>query len=775
MNRRRFREKALYRAVNGAILACMGLFMPFLGIEAVTWKNTLVLCVVLAFLVGVSFLSARGKSLCLLLAVVCLSVPIAVIGLHTSYAFLQAYFGWCSGYVGEQEQWVESFRLIHSAVITAAAFVIQIILEKIRPLKNVLACICVGGLLFCMFARISLPHMGVVFVLLFIVTVYVELLQQRWKKIRSGSLKAQMIWLVPFLCVYLLLMAIMPAPEAPYDWQWAKNIYGTVKESFLQVSFHLFRGGHEDFGTALSGFSGDGQLGEGVYEDDRKVMHIQAQSSLVTNVYLIGKTYDAFDGRQWLQEYSGGEKERFIDTMETLYAVRRLDDRYLTDYLRVVDIKIRYDYFNTEYVFVPLKTVSLQDNGTDLDYSFEGGDFVFERRKGYGTEYDVTYYQVNMGEELFEELLEASKDPDEALWKIIAQENKRQVGQEITLELAESHRQKIYENYLGEVAISKEVESYLAEITKDAESDLERLQAIEKELNSYIYTRQPGNLPNTVTNAGEFLDYFLLESRQGYCTHYATAFVLLARAEGFPARYVQGFCVPMKGTKAAAVLSSMAHSWPEVYIDGVGWIPFEPTPGYEKMRYTPWGVKVRDNVSSSEEEEPSESKQVGGVTDPEEEIETDEEPEDQEFEAESGLVRLWRMLIFGVPTVLAGFVLVLLFDNLVGIYHYGKMDIAEKLKVEVRNNLRALSWLGLKRGEQETLQELRDRGALMPGLTDLHFIEDYEDVLYGGKTAGEDMLERVRNERKQLLGLLRKEKKLTFIFYRMRIFLMRYR
>lgn len=774
MNRRRFREKALYRAANGTVLACIGLFMPFLGIGAVTWKNILVLIAVLAFLVGTSLLSARGKSLCLLLAAVCLSVPITVIGLHTSYVFLQAYFQWCGGYAGEQEQWVEGFQLVHTAVITTAAFLIQILVEKIRPLKNVLAFICADGLLFCLLAQISLTHMGVVFVLLFIVTVYVEWLQQHWKKMRSGSLKAQMLWLSPFLCVYLLLMAILPAPEAPYDWKWAKNLYGHVRESFLTVSFHMFRGGHEDYNTALSGFSEDGQLGEGIYEDDREVMHIQAQSNLVTNVYLIGKVYDTFDGRQWLQEYRGSEKERFIDTMETLYAVRRLDDRYMADYLRVADIKIRYDNFNTEYVFAPLKTGKLQDNGTDLDYSFDGGDLVFERRQGYGTEYDVTYYQMNMGEELFDQLLETPKDPDEALWKSIAKDFIKQVGQEITLEWADSYRQMIYENYFDKVSLSKEVESYLAEITKEAETDLERLWAIEKELHSYTYTRQPGNLPDTVTNGGEFLDYFLLESRQGYCTYYATAFVLLARAEGFPARYVQGFCVPMKDSKEAVVFSSMAHSWPEVYIEDVGWIPFEPTPGYEMMRYTPWGVKVRDSESSSED---------GGVitepekrfTDPEDELGADEGSEGGESEEESGLVRLWRMLAVGIPTVMAGFALVLLFDNLLGQYRYGKMDFTEKLKVEVRNNLRVLSWLGLKRGDQETLQELYERGMLISGLTDLHFIEDYEDVLYGGKTVGEDMLERVKQARAQLWRVIRDEKKLMYVIYRVRLFLVRYR
>ena len=42
----------------------------------------------------------------------------------------------------------------------------------------------------------------------------------------------------------------------------------------------------------------------------------------------------------------------------------------------------------------------------------------------------------------------------------------------------------------------------------------------------------------------------------------------------------------------------MAHAWPEVYIEGLGWIPFEPTPDYEKIRYTPWQLKQKTAASS---------------------------------------------------------------------------------------------------------------------------------------------------------------------------------
>lgn len=775
MSRRNFRWKALYRAANGAILACICLFNHFFGISDVTWKNILVLFAVLALFVGISFLPAKGKGWCLLLTVICLGVPVFLTGLRTSFIYLQTYFQWCMGYRIMQVRWLDSFQLVQTAVVTTASFLLQILSERFKYLKYALAFICADGMLFCLLAERPLTHMGVVVMLFYIVTVYAEWLQERWKKARDGNTKKQMLWLSPFLMSYFLLMSIMPAPETPYSWQWAKDIYSQVRESFLEMSQNIFRGGHEDFDMSLSGFSdNNGELGGGVRENDREVMYIQTKSYLVTNVYLIGKVYDTFDGRQWLQEYHDNEEERFIDTMETLYAVRRLDDKYEKDYLKETNLRIRYEFFNTGYVFAPLKTGNIKGSDSDLNFSFEGGDLLLEEKKGYGTEYDVEYYQLNAGAALFDQLLEAHEEHDQELWETIAGEYERGIGRKLTWDAVEAHRRLIYDNYLNDVTLSKEAESYLSEITKDAETDLERLQAIERELNSYTYTTAPGALPGKVTNADEFLDYFLLESRQGYCTYFATAFVLLARAEGFPARYVQGFCVPMENSREATVLSGMAHSWPEVYINGVGWIPFEPTPGYGRLRYTPWKVSTRNSTAFYEEEEEWAEEESGELhLIPE--GETDEKAADQEPEGESGSERLWRLLVLYIPMILAGFVLVLVLDNLLGMYRYRRMTLEERLKTEIRRNLKLLSWLGLKRGEQETLQELRERGTIMPGLTSLRFIEDYEDVIYGEKKTAEEMFSEIRKEREPIWNLIRKEKKWTYIFYRLRMFLIRYR
>lgn len=776
MKRRNFHEKVLYRVENGVILACICLFTPFLGISDVTWKNILVLAGVLTLLTVAGLLSSRRKGLYLLLTVMCMSVPVVMAGARTGFTFWNAYLQWYMGGGEEQAEWMEIFRLLHTALLTTVSFFIQLLTEKFRALRMGLACALAAGMLVCLFLQVTLTHMSVVFALIYIVLVCVERLQDSCIKTRSGSLKEQMFWLSPFLGIYLLLIAVMPAPEKPYDWQWARKIYGQIRESFTVISQNIMRGSREDFGTAMSGFSDDGELGEGVQENDREIMRIRAGSNFAANVYLMGRVYDTFDGIQWQQEYVDDEKERFIDSMETLYAVRRLDNEHVNDYLKETSISIRYEFFNTGYVFTPLKTTRIAGKERDLDYSFAGGDLLLRERKGYGTEYDVIYYQLNAGEELFERLLGERAEPDESLWETIAKEFESRMGRRVTLEEIEARRQMIYDNYLDQMILSKETESYLSQIIGDDETSLEKLQAIERELSSYTYTTSPGRLPDSVTSAGEFLDYFLLESRQGYCTYFATAFVLLARAEGIPARYVQGFCVPAKGSKEAVVLSGMAHSWPEVYIDDVGWIPFEPTPGFGQLRYTPWGVSTRESFSSHETEQGWNQGRVD-VMPSEAGGELEEEAESVDRAIEEGLrsERYLRMFILGISVIFAGFVLALVLDNLISFYRYQKMGLKEKLKAEAHRNLRVLSWLGLKRDENETLQELRERAALLPELENLHFIEDYEDVVYGEKSGTEAMLERAQEERRQLYILMRKEKKLTYIFCRLRMLVVKYR
>ncbi|WP_438353977.1 transglutaminase TgpA family protein [Microbacterium sp. CJ88] len=74
-----------------------------------------------------------------------------------------------------------------------------------------------------------------------------------------------------------------------------------------------------------------------------------------------------------------------------------------------------------------------------------------------------------------------------------------------------------------------------------------------------------------------------LQVRSGYCVHFASAFALMARTLGMPARIVVGYLPGsstgqnVDGQAVYVVQSGQLHAWPEVYFDGIGWVPFEPT------------------------------------------------------------------------------------------------------------------------------------------------------------------------------------------------------
>lgn len=91
--------------------------------------------------------------------------------------------------------------------------------------------------------------------------------------------------------------------------------------------------------------------------------------------------------------------------------------------------------------------------------------------------------------------------------------------------------------------------------------------------------------PNT-PQGEDFVEYFLFESGEGYCTHFASSAVLMLRYLGVPARYVTGYAAAPgdfkrndDGTYSAVILDKQAHAWTEVYLDRIGWVPVEMTPG----------------------------------------------------------------------------------------------------------------------------------------------------------------------------------------------------
>lgn len=96
----------------------------------------------------------------------------------------------------------------------------------------------------------------------------------------------------------------------------------------------------------------------------------------------------------------------------------------------------------------------------------------------------------------------------------------------------------------------------------------------------FYYTMNPPLLD------GDNIDRFLFESRRGFCEHYATAFTVLARAAGIPARVVTGYqggeINPIDGT--LVVRQQDAHAWSEVWLEAQGWVRVDPTAAVSPTR-----------------------------------------------------------------------------------------------------------------------------------------------------------------------------------------------
>ena len=123
------------------------------------------------------------------------------------------------------------------------------------------------------------------------------------------------------------------------------------------------------------------------------------------------------------------------------------------------------------------------------------------------------------------------------------------------------------------------VKDLALDVTRGARNDFEKMLLLEDFLRtSFPYTLTPGNSPRNQ----DFVDHFLFEIKKGYCVHFATAFVTMARSLGMPARYVEGFLVNERGS-SITVRNNMAHAWAEVYFEGYGWVIFEPTPAYDSQ------------------------------------------------------------------------------------------------------------------------------------------------------------------------------------------------
>ncbi|MBE0009040.1 MULTISPECIES: DUF3488 and transglutaminase-like domain-containing protein [unclassified Arthrobacter] len=127
-------------------------------------------------------------------------------------------------------------------------------------------------------------------------------------------------------------------------------------------------------------------------------------------------------------------------------------------------------------------------------------------------------------------------------------------------------------------------------LTEDIVNPYEQALAIQNYLRGPSFTYSV-DAPVEGGYDGNSLDVVarFLESKSGYCVHYAGAMAVMARVAGIPSRVAVGYApgTPTGETVSGpdgveltefTVTSLDAHAWPELYFDDLGWVKFEPTP-----------------------------------------------------------------------------------------------------------------------------------------------------------------------------------------------------
>ena len=169
--------------------------------------------------------------------------------------------------------------------------------------------------------------------------------------------------------------------------------------------------------------------------------------------------------------------------------------------------------------------------------------------------------------------------------------------------MMQEYERAVYDNYLTVPVDFADQTRALREEIGVGQNAREQMSLIYQYfVSNYEYTLSPGSTPWNK----DYVTYFLLEQKKGYCAHFATAGTLLLRAYGIPARYCEGYVVTPSAISERAVIAEdydyddffrgenvlraanenvlsvevtdgEAHAWVEVYIDGYGWVVYDPT------------------------------------------------------------------------------------------------------------------------------------------------------------------------------------------------------
>lgn len=423
-------------------------------------------------------------------------------------------------------------------------------------------------------------------------------------------------WAAGLVALAFLLSGITPR-ENPI-----RDKADEIRQSVLDRLF--FTEARDVFSLYSVGFSPQGadQLGGKPNPSDTPVMQV----STPRTVYLRGTVYNRYNGHGW-QNTTGGRRylwqsRRTISIRSELFDETLPPASVQNSLSETATVSVRMLTDSASTLFVPQRVRELNPGGETVPYFSNSSEIFITRNLQAGDTWEVSAP------------LYASLDPG--------------IGTltEICATLGDSRWESIRNIYTELPAhLEQPVRDIAAEVTAFAETPYEKAIALQNYLRrNFRYTLDVGEHPENI----DFVTSFLLETKEGYCTYFASAMTVLCRMAGLPARYVEGYLAEPNENGEALVTGMNAHAWTEVYFSGFGWLTFDATPGGHSSGSgnnsgkqstpppapTPEPTENRtpepseNPTSSPKEPEPSETPHDHGAT-PEPEENPSEQPSDE--------------------------------------------------------------------------------------------------------------------------------------------------
>lgn len=636
-------------------------------------------------------------------------------------------------------------------LLMGALCLIFSVISKNSVLRMITAAGWVVFWIVCVFVPLSLPKTAVVLMLpavLFELARAVYITAKGSDRSHFDALRSP---LMAFFIAGSLVMFIMPTSQEPYHWKLPRAIVETVQELYekIETAIILKSSGSSEFGMSFGGIGENTNLLGRKKEGSGGVMELTAETALSGRIYLKGNIWEIYDGEGWSTQLNGQDIELLSacnDTAEHIYALWRYEgDRLSTDFFRKGSVYIRYSNTKTRTMFSSLNVLNYSLDEDKNPWSYYATGLLFDYVED-DAEYSLRYLEENS--KSIGELISASEGWTYGVknlnvhWFIVNSEFSRNFSvttrglSQIEATLKE-RQELIYDTYL-EVPdfVSEKVYELADSITEGLTTDYEKVLAIEDYLRkNYTYTLTPES-----PKGRNFLDWFLFEADEGYCTWFATAASILARCEGIPSRYVQGYCVSLREGKSYVVTGEDAHAWSECYISGYGWVTVEATPGYSAGGTGTWltNADILASAGDGDDEWFEEEELDAGFIQPSKPKDEETELEEEETGIHNNYFAI-AIFIIGVGAVAAG---AILYDKyvLTAKRIYDAASYSRRAELDLERIVSLAKKTGCSRKPEDSINVFLVRLSRYIGadtqrtraLSDI-----YERVFFGGSEIGE--------------------------------------